>query len=460
VIALLLAAALWTPPEVAALQRAVDAALDAPTLRGAHVGVLAVDADSGAKLYERNAGDEFTPASTFKLLAGSAAMTLLGPQFSFVTDVEASGGDLVLRGGGDPLLAASDLEAAANAVAASSSKHYDRLVGDAARYAAPRYPAGWSVDDLPYGYAAIPSALCLEENVVHAIVAPAAVAGAPAQLATHPQTSAFSIENDVVTGPRGSDDTTDIERPWDRPTLIRLTGSFPLGPQPSDDFEPAVPDPPAYALDVFRSALQRHGVDIAATAQGSAPAGATVLWRHASAPLARLLALFWQPSDNLLGEQLLLELGAERGAGGTDTRSGGAGVERAWLRSIGADPASVTIADGSGLSEYDRITPAILIAVLEADWKSPQRAAFLDALPLAGVRGTLASSFTGTPLASNVYAKTGSINHTRTLAGYLVTPRHGTVAFALLINDWMDASPQAAAAITRARAAVLRAMQR
>jgi D-alanyl-D-alanine carboxypeptidase/D-alanyl-D-alanine-endopeptidase (penicillin-binding protein 4) len=461
-----LAASLWTPSEIANARHAIDAALAAPTLRGAHVGLLAVDADSGDVLYERNSSAAFTPASTFKLLVGSAALARLGPAFTFVTEVDASENTLVLRGGGDARLSAHDVGLAAQAVAATGAKHFDTLIGDATRYDAERYPGGWSVDDLPYDYAAIPSALSLEENVVHAAVAPGDAVGSATGLVTAPVTDVVTIKNGTTTGAQGSEDTTDVVRPWDQPTTIQLVGSIPLGVKISDDLAPAVPDPPAYALDVFRLDLIQDGIDIGTTTQTleTPPPATTTIWKHSSEPLSKTLGLFWQPSDNLVAEQLLLELGASSPSAATErakigTRASGYKVEQTWLQSIGIDPHTVTIFDGSGLSEYDRITPNALIAILKYDWAGANRQIVLDALPLAGVRGTLKSSFIGTALAGNVYAKTGTINHTRTLAGYLKTPHHGTIAFALMINDWMDASPDASESITKLQASVLEALQ-
>ena len=463
--AALLAAALWTPGEIATARRAIDAALSAATLRGAHVGILAVDAGTGEPLYERNAGDAFTPASTFKLLAGSAALARLGPAFAFVTEVDASENTLVLRGGGDARLSARDVGEAAQAVASSGAKHFDALIGDATRYSASRYPGGWSIDDLPYDYAAIPSALSLEENIVHAAVEPGDAPGSSTGLFTAPATGVITIENDTTTGARGSEDTTDVVRPWDKPTTIQLIGSVPLGVKISDDLTPAVPDPPAYALDVFRLDLIRDGIDLGTTtqAQNTPPPATTTIWKHSSEPLSKTLALMWQPSDNLIAEQLLLELGASSPTAAAEraklgTRDSGFKVEQAWLQSIGVDPSTVTIADGSGLSEYDRITPSALVAILRYDWSGANRQTVLDALPLAGVRGTLKSSFRGTPLSGDVYAKTGTINHARTLAGFLKTPRHGTIAFALMINDWVDASPRASESVARVQAMVLEAL--
>ncbi|MGA8535616.1 MAG: D-alanyl-D-alanine carboxypeptidase/D-alanyl-D-alanine-endopeptidase [Candidatus Tumulicola sp.] len=457
------------------LQSYVEAALASPTLAGAHVGVLIVDAVSDSVLYARNADDDFVPASTLKLVAGSAALSRLGPAFAFATDVDAAGtvengtlqGDLYLRGGGDAQLSVADLGAAATAVqAAGISRVSGALIGDASRYDAPHYPLGWAIDDIPYEYAAVPGALCVDLNVAHVRVAPGDAPGTPASLQESPQTGAFALENATVTGAPGSTDETDVARPWDRPRVIRVTGSYPLGAPLSDDLEPAVPDPAEYTVDLFRKALEAHGVTLEdGVAFGSTPPGATVVWAHRSKPLGLLLRDFWPPSKNLIGEQLLEELGTEAAlhaipgdARGADTRARGISNELDWLRAIGIDPATVSIADGSGLSAYDRLTPRALVAVLQADWHGRQRDVVVNALAVAGISGTLRSTFAQPPLAGAIYAKTGTSNHARLLAGYARTVRGGTVIFALMVNNWMDSSADAAAALDRARGAILTAV--
>ena len=81
--------------------------------------------------------------------------------------------------------------------------------------------------------------------------------------------------------------------------------------------------------------------------------------------------------------------------------------------------------------------------ILQIAWHSPLRETVLAALPVAGMSGTLHSRFTQPPLRAAVYAKTGSTNHARLLAGYARTPRGRWITFALMINDWMDDSAQA-----------------
>ena len=455
--------AAWTPTGRAALARDLDAQFAAAsTLKNAHVGALAIDARDGALLYERNADDAFMPASTFKLVTGSAALDRLGPTFRLHTSAAIDGplvagvvrGRLVLRGGGDPLLNTADLDDLALALERSGVR---RIAGpidiDTTHFIDPPYMPGWSWDDFPYYYAPKISAFSFEENVVHLTVTPARAAGMRATIAANPYGrvggSACATTSDVIvisratTGEVNSSDTIDLER--DPGGCIVVSGMIPLGATP-ETIDAAVPSPETYAWHVLVDRLHAHhiAVTVAPPTPGfpqsviGAPArpSARLVWTHESEPLTDLLADCWLPSDNLLAELLLKSIGGEPGSA-----SSGIGYEKTWLTGLGVDLAPLSIDDGSGLSAYDRITPRALVAILQHDWNGPQRDVVLDDLPLAGVRGTLKSSFVGTLAEKAVFAKTGSVSHVRTLAGYAATRQHGAVIFALLVDDWSGSGP-------------------
>jgi serine-type D-Ala-D-Ala carboxypeptidase/endopeptidase (penicillin-binding protein 4) len=455
----------WTTGQIAALRREIVHDLSASTLRGAQIGLLVRDTVRGTVIYSQNAEQDFMPASNFKLVVGSAALQRLGTNFSFVTNVASDAapsdgvitGNLYLHGGGDAHLTAKDLDDAAAALAAKGIKRVSgALITDASRYDSQRYGFGWSWDDLPYYYAPAVTALELEEGTVHMTFAPGRSAGALAVLRVWPQSSTYTIDNELVTSAAGSKDTSDIVRPWNKPDTIVITGDYPLSAKESGDVNPAVPDPQAYAGDVFQRALAAHGITVnGGVHDGKMPATATLLWSHESEKMPKLLADFWYPSDNLMGELFLKELGvAQAGEPGTDDH--GITLEDAFLRSIGVDPNTVTISDGSGLSQYDRITPADLVAILQADWNGPNRDVVLDALPVAGVRGTLQHAYTGTPAEGAVFAKTGSISHVRTISGFVRTHTHGALTFSFLINQWMgEQQPAGPAALAKVRGVLL-----
>lgn len=454
----------WTAAQTAKLRSSIDRILKARTLRGAQIGFLATDTTRGTVLYSRNADEEFMPASNFKLLVGSAALQRLGTGFAYVTtlaaDAAASGdvihGNIYLHGGGDALLTAKDLDDAAATVASRGIKRIEGdLVTDPSRYDSQRYGYGWSWDDLPYYYAPVVSALELEDGTVHMTFAPGPSAGVQSVLRVWPQSSAYTLDNQLITGPDKSKDTSDFARLWDQPRTIQVIGNYPLTAKESGEVSPAVPDPESYAGDVLARALAAHGITVTGTVRhGKMSASANPLWSHDSEKMPQLLADFWYPSDNLMGELFLKELGvAQAGEPGADDN--GRAFEQSYLRSIGVDPNTVTISDGSGLSQYDRITPRALLMILQADWNGPNRQLVLDALPVSGVRGTLKSSYVGTPAEKAVFAKTGSISHVRTISGFVRTKTHGAVTFSLLINQWMGEDlPTGTPDLAKVRAAI------
>jgi D-alanyl-D-alanine carboxypeptidase/D-alanyl-D-alanine-endopeptidase (penicillin-binding protein 4) len=460
----------WTDVQIARLHENVDAALEAPALRGAYVGLLAIDTVRGTVLYSRNADDEFTPGSNFKLLVGSAALQYLGASFRFVTTLASElpskdgvvSGNLYLHGGGDAHLNAANLRVAALAAFRAGIRRVDgAVIVDASHDDAQRFAPGWTVDDLPYEYAALVSALELEDGVVHVYVSPGAVVGALVKLRVEPANGAFTVENRAVTGVAYSEDTTDVVRTLDSPQRIEIVGSYPAGAPESDDLEPSVPDPEIYAGDVLLRALADVGITVSGGVRdGVAPRSAPIFWRLESAAMPQLLSEFWLPSDNLMGELFLKELGAAR-AGEPGSFANGIAVEREYLQSIGVDPSTLSITDGSGHSAYDRITPRDLVTILQSDWNGARRAIVMDALPEAGVRGTLKDAFSGTALDGKVFAKTGTHRHARTLSGFLQTDDHGPITFSLLVNDWLgDDRPDGPSQLRNAQAVLLSAFLR
>ena len=112
------------------------------------------------------------------------------------------------------------------------------------------------------------------------------------------------------------------------------------------------------------------------------------------------------------------------------------------------------LADGSGLSGSDLLTPRGLVALLAAMDRHPHAAAFRDSLPIAGVDGTLEKRMKGTPAEGRVTAKTGTLHLAHALAGYVTTVRGDRLAFAIVVNNHEGKSREAVAAIDAIAAAL------
>jgi D-alanyl-D-alanine carboxypeptidase/D-alanyl-D-alanine-endopeptidase (penicillin-binding protein 4) len=141
-----------------------------------------------------------------------------------------------------------------------------------------------------------------------------------------------------------------------------------------------------------------------------------------------------KPSQNQIAEMLFRTIALERyGSGRPDSA---AAAVRAQIMSWGVAQNEAVIRDGSGLSRYDYISPRTVVRILDAMRKSRAFQVYYDALPIAGVDGTIRNRMKGTPAENNVRAKTGSVALSRSLSGYVTTADQHMLIFSFLSNNW------------------------
>ena len=177
--------------------------------------------------------------------------------------------------------------------------------------------------------------------------------------------------------------------------------------------------PALAAATAFRDALRAAGVTVEGTIRlGRVDDFSIPIAQIDSPPLATVIRFMDRRSDNFTAEMLLKQLGAvalDRG-----TSSAGASVVMQALAEAGVPMAGVRVVDGSGLSRLDRLTANALAALLQVAWSDPNvRPAFLAALPVAGVNGTLEDRLRKPPARGRVLAKTGTTSDASALSGYV-----------------------------------------
>lgn len=437
-------------PAVRHLAAELDSAFSGPEFARAMWGVVVQSLDNGEVIYRRNAERLFMPASNQKLVTSAAALARLGADFRYRTTVLARGtrradtlaGDLVVVGRGDPTL--SQHAAGGTDVLASLRPWADslrargirvvagRVAGDGGWFTDPPVGPGWSWDYLGDSYAAPVGALQFNEGFAVLEVTPGEGAGAPARVAWLPGDAPLRLFGSVATAPRDSNvNTVDFSRaPFT--DSVTVTGRLSAGRAPVR-LEVAVPDPARYFEAALTQALRESGIAVLGQA-APAPQAAETLFVWRSPPLRDVLPLFLKPSQNQIGETLLRTLGGEtKGVASVD--SGRAAVQDA-LRGFGIADDAYVVADGSGLSRYDYVAPETLARILLGMARRPDFDVFYQALPIAGVDGTIANRMRGTAAANNVHAKTGSISNVRSLSGYVTTADGERLVFVMIANHF------------------------
>jgi D-alanyl-D-alanine carboxypeptidase/D-alanyl-D-alanine-endopeptidase (penicillin-binding protein 4) len=450
-------------PSKKRLRTAIDRIVERPAWAHAFWGIEVRSLESGKTLYERNADRAFRPASTLKLVTTAAVLDAFGPEERLRTTVETAGrldglgrilGDVFFVGRGDPSLSGrfdegaptAAFEAMAEALVDAGVRRIEgRLVGHEGALAGDRRGADWMVEDLAWGYGAEVSALTFNDNVVHVILKPGERPGDPAVLEAVPRTSFAHIASAVVTGAAGTKEDVVVGRPLGSNRVL-LSGVLPRGGE--WEGEVAVEDPALFAVTVFGEVLQAKGVAVmggVATSSDPLPSAARVLAAHDGVPMARLIAEVNKESQNLHAELLLRVLGLRLLGEGTMER-GHEAVEEFLVR-LEVPHAGWSVEDGSGLSHTNVVTPRGLAALLVAMDRHPQAAAFRASLAVAGVDGTLEDRMRGTPAETRVTAKTGGLKSVNALAGYVTTERGERLAFAFLVNNHVELSDAAKAAL-------------
>ncbi len=364
------------PPSTAALGARI-AAVPRPGVGKA--GIAVIDPGTGALAYGELPDTPMTPASTLKTLTSTAALAALGPEHRFATTVVSAGpGQIVLVGGGDPLLRGTgpstypqrpsivDLADATAKALVTSGQTSVSLTYDDTLFSGP----GWNPTWLP-GYA---------------------------EFAT--PTSALWLDRGIVGGIHGKN--------------------------PSGD-----------AAATFAALLKARGITVIGVAAGKAPEGAATVARVWSLPLDLIVQELLLHSDNDITEVIFRHVAITAGRPGSigDAQA----TVQGQLEKLGLWAPGMRIDDGSGLSRGNLVTPRVLAKVVALSLADPRYRAVTAGLPTAAADGTLGGRFDdqATEGAGRgvVRAKTGTLTGVHTFNGFTMTADGAVVAFAFLAND-------------------------
>ncbi|MCK5134666.1 MAG: D-alanyl-D-alanine carboxypeptidase/D-alanyl-D-alanine-endopeptidase [Bacteroidales bacterium] len=431
----------------------------------------AVDIHSGEPIAAINPDMALRPASTQKLLTTATVLELLGPEHQFETFLEYTGktditdhilpGYIIIKGGGDPTLGSKYfnstgenqfLHAWANAI---KDLGIDSITGgviaDARIFSRDMVPPGWSWQNMGNYYGAGACGLAVYDNYYSIYFNTGDKTGDTAEIVNHfPHIPGLTFDNAVTADSISFDDAYIFGTPYSYERYIR--GQLPLN-EHGFEVKGSMPDPALVAARHLDSILREEKIGIQKPAStvrllqkqgGAAILSGKVFYTTRSPGLADIITQTNTHSINLFAEHCLIHSGIKLGAA-PETGSSADSVLNFWTHR-GMDTQGMSLADGSGLSQYNAITPRQMVYLLTyMKLHSNYFDDFYNSMAIAGETGTLKNMFRGSIAEGKLRAKSGTISRVKAYTGYVTSESGRDIAFSMVVNNFSNSSLQASA---------------
>jgi serine-type D-Ala-D-Ala carboxypeptidase/endopeptidase (penicillin-binding protein 4) len=354
-------------------------------LAGSSSGAYVYDMSAHKPIFAWNAGTPRILASNTKLFTSAAALARFGPDGTLGTEVLGDGqlgdtgvwrGNLYLRGGGDPTFGSGTY----------TRKYFGRA----------------------------PTVQQLAKQIDQAGVE---------RITGHVYGDESRFDS-----LRGGPDSGYGVSEWVGP-LSALSYNHGFASESGSSFQT---DPPAFAAARLDDALEARGIVVKGKPGArKAPSGLDVVASVDSPPMARIIRLMNEPSDNFFAETLAKDVAMQ--VNGRGTTSAGAALIAGFARRLGS---RVRLVDGSGLSRSDRASPYRVVRLLRSMYGREQEDsnAYFESLAIAGSEGTLADRMERGPAHRRCVAKTGTLSDVSALSGYCEVTSGNDYAFSILMN--------------------------
>ena len=438
------------------LRNQLDDSFNDQNFSSAIWGVFIKSLKTGEVIYKRNADKLFIPASNMKLFTSAAALILLGPDYSYQTNILANGeikngilnGDLIIQGSGDPTISnrfysgepTKLFEEWADTLSSYGIKEITgNIYGDDSIFDNMGYGKGW-LSDYEWSWFSAPSgALSFNDNSIEIKIEPGEL-NFPAKISTTPNTQYISLVSKVITVDQNTPQSISVSRTQGT-NLILVSGRIRTNSKPYIEHV-SISDPTMFFLSVFKETLISKGIAIKGRIGNIESADRTIinedltpLHRHESVPLSLILKEVNKNSNNFYAEQILKTIGYEEYGYGTSLN----GVRACGniLNTMGINPNNMVMVDGSGLSRLNLVSPRQIVNLLSYMHKSDDYQRFYDSLPIGGVDGTLAERMKKSSAQNNVRAKAGYNENVSSLSGYLKTISGEQIVFSIIVNNFL-----------------------
>ncbi|MDJ0626406.1 MAG: D-alanyl-D-alanine carboxypeptidase/D-alanyl-D-alanine-endopeptidase [Candidatus Caenarcaniphilales bacterium] len=408
------------------------------------------------KVYEINSNKLMTPASNLKLVSSAAILNVLGPKYKYKTNIYGKGalkdgiwkGDIYVVGSGDPTISGTEYGGERFYVfrkLTEQLKEYgiEKIEGDLifndGLFDRQLIPKGWLWDDLSYYYAVPLSALSFNNNCVDLEVRAKGPVGSRPSISWFPfDTDYVSFVNEQLITNKSFGFDESYQRELGSNTYV-LRSNLPRGFVEGESL--SVNDPTEFFADTFKKYIESQNILVSGNwltdhNLKSFNEKYTLLASHKSKPVSELLKRVNKKSDNFYTEQLFKTASAKRYQAQGSTELGIAMVKDLFGK-LNVDSDELHLMDGSGLSPNNLISTSQMTEMLIQMKNHKHFDAYEDSLSVAGIDGSLNGRFSRSIIKNKFKGKSGYIEGTRAISGYLTTSKGKKLAVSIITNHFI-----------------------
>ena len=433
-------------------------------LQHATYSFCVIDAATGKTIKEYNSELALIPASTMKIITTSAALGVLGKDFTYKTNFYTfqktdsitglTTSNLLIKGSGDPSFNSSYFYTSDSVffnpilqkLKLKGIKKINGSVIADASFFDNKIPSSWIWGDIGNYFGAGANGLSYRDNKFSLFFNSASVNTTANLESVAPSyfSKKIAIQSTVIS--KGTEDDAFVfgdPNGYSR----KVTGTIPPNKK-HYEVEAEMPEPALYFINELQTELTNNNLigNDAKLIMNEIPnkydvKSAQLVYTHTSPKLEKIVYYTNTKSNNHYAESLLKTIGAFKSGKQGTTENGIDAVKNYW-ESRGVDVSGLHMADGSGLSRANTITTKIQATVLSKIYRDTMMYnAFNICLPVAGKNGSMTNLCKGSFAENNMRAKTGYINRARGYCGYVKTKAGKELAFSVLFNNY-DCTPK------------------
>lgn len=412
-----------------------------------NIGILVQDVDTGAIIYSKNADRYFIPASNQKLFTAFAALQYLNPNFTYQTRIFLDSTKLqngvlydnvYFQFTGDPTLTTAELNQLIQKLKDANLQQIsgDIIIDDTAFDDIAMSP-GTTWDDQNYCFGAPLNSIILDHNCVGLTLAPTEPKQPVKIITSDKQPQYMFFINEVITQETNAADCAiKVRRMND--TTYHVSGCMRAKEDPKTIWL-AIANPRINIQQALLQLLKNNNINFIGTIRFKKITTPVKLFASEASPaMPVLINAMLKDSDNTIANAIFKTLGGFFSGSTGNWQNGSDAIRSILNQSIRLEIAKTTFIDGAGISRYNYLTPKQILTLLRNVYYSNISTWFISSLPVSGTDGTLKNRMKEDGLRGKVRAKTGSETGVTSLAGYLHTKNKRTLAFAILINGFVD----------------------